>query len=132
MDIYSERFDNFRFLFFDVLSTFYFPSSFVIIIFSAIRYLRNYLIKDHYQNYVMGARFYERDETRVQYGKESVLPLEDVLSANYVGLFDFWMSESEWNLTKTNIAIGLGLISPVFLTLLTDKCLTAWITYLTS
>ncbi len=80
----------------------------------------------------MGARFYERDETRVQYGKESVLPLEDVLSANYVGLFDFWMSESEWNLTKTNIAIGLGLISPVFLTLLTDKCLTAWITYLTS
>ncbi len=131
-DIYSERFEMIKFAFFDVMSKFYFPFSFVLIIISAFKYIRSYLIKDHYQNYVMGARFYERDENRIKSGKKSVLPLEDVLSANYVGLFDFWMSESEWKLTKANITIGFCLISPILIIMLTDIGLVSLVDYLIS
>ena len=53
MDIYADRIHKFRNVF-STFHMFYFPVSFVLIILGAIRYLRKYLNKDHYKNYVMG------------------------------------------------------------------------------
>ena len=79
-----------------------------------------------------GTKFYELDEIRAQCGKESLLPLEDILSVKYVGLFNFWMSESEWEKTKTNVIVGFGLVSPVLITCLVDLFIMEVVTYLSS
>lgn len=53
IDVYTARFAKIRRFFF-WLNYVSLPISFLLIVIGSYRYLKNYLVKDRYQNYVMG------------------------------------------------------------------------------
>ena len=52
-DVYADRFTKMQ-IYIGKLGMITFPISYFLVIFGAVRYLQNYLTKDHYKNYVMG------------------------------------------------------------------------------
>lgn len=69
--------------------------SLIFVFLAAFNYHRKYLKHDHYQNYVIGVRFYELDEKRRLKNQPTLLPLHKLLRESFTGLFDLVLTKKE-------------------------------------
>ena len=119
--VYHDRFELFESHLEKI--NYFFPLSFLLIIFSAYFYLKNYLSSDSYKNYVFTPKFHEIDENRLKKDRATVLPLVDNLRYKYVDLFDVFLSGKEASKTLYSLVYSLISMMPIIFLLCTDQLL---------
>lgn len=129
--VYQERLE--------FLNTYVFPAinlilpvSFLLVVFSSIRYHNRYVRDDSYHNLIMGVRFHEIDELyRREHAGRSLLPLNRQLKDTYVSLFDIRMTSRERNYTVSSLVRLFCALTPLLFAVWLNDKLAALNMYLT-
>lgn len=119
--IYKERFEYVSAHVYKL--KFIFPISFIFLVWSAILYQNKYLKRDHFQNYVIGVKFYELDAKRRSKGQHTILPLNSLLKTRYVELFDLSLTKIERHYTVKSLGTLIIFVLPILLAMLIETSL---------